>query len=139
MYKILLYTFTFLSIYSIQSTAIQYHTLQYSDTNGACTDTTDIDIYNKLDNTQFNSIINTCARNNFGDCDSSTVCIQEQTQLSNICCHCYGNDIECMSNNCMMKCISDDKCNECIDCHTQYCLPALQTCTGITHSQIAIE
>lgn len=121
------------------------HTLQYNiwqpihGTTGDCTDQPDIIIYNSFDINQFNSIINQCARDSFGDIDSSTACIEQHTKLSHPCCICYGNDIGCMSSNCMMECIDDDKSVQCIQCHTQHCLHTLQSCTGITHAQIEIQ
>ena len=106
---------------------------------GACTDAADVSIFNAYDAVKFNSVVSQCAHESYGDAESSTTCIESSTHLSHACCTCYGADVGCMSSNCMSACIMDEASAGCLDCHKKNCLPALEACTGITHSQMSIE
>lgn len=106
--------------------------IQDNSNTGYCMNDNDITIRNTLSSDQFNSIVSDCAHTCFGDTTQSTDCIQQQTKLSLQCSECYGNDVGCMSNNCMTQCMFDDKSNDCLQCHTDHCLNQLIQCTGIT-------
>lgn len=54
-------------------------------------------------------------------------CMQNKTQLSGLCSQCFGDQINCISNNCSLPCLnpSSNACNKCIK---NKCIPLLLKC-----------
>ncbi len=95
----------------------------------ACTDEADEGI---LMEPGFTDDYASCAEAASGDGAATSMCLQEDTGLSEGCADCFGDYTTCLLANCIGQCLPPNQNSEpCMMCLTDNCAPGFEDCAGV--------
>ncbi|MEM9069166.1 MAG: alpha/beta hydrolase [Myxococcota bacterium] len=72
----------------------------------------------------------TCALDNIATPDQVDGCIVDATGLSSACAGCFGDNVRCIFDNCLLNC-ADPESDACVACQAEFCTAALAECSGL--------
>jgi hypothetical protein len=77
-------------------------------------------------------IARNCGIQCFGVTDKACAasCMTRDAGFSPACAACWGNSINCVSENCLAPCLGGAQDPVCMSCTSQFCTPAFRACSG---------
>ena len=98
---------------------------------GACENGDDLSALMEQEHEVY-SVSSDCAMGCIGqDASCNSACIGMQLGISDACADCFGQQVDCLIQNCLGQCVTDPESEACLACQNEHCMWAFCECAGM--------